>query len=78
MSKQTQVLKMLRSAGSRGVPNYAFPQHRILRLSARLGELRAEGFNIVCTRDHLPNGKATNVFRYSLIEDKPVKGGEIV
>lgn len=68
-SQQTKVLRALRKAGQRGVPNYWFPEHRILRLSARLGELRAEGYNIVAERQYLPNGRATNVWNYILIED---------
>ena len=69
MSQTAIVLKLLRKAGKRGVPNHEFYKHRILRSSARLGELRAEGFNILCERDYLPNGRATNVFRYILIEE---------
>lgn len=70
MSQTAQVLKMLQKAGQKGVPNYEFPKHRILRSSARLGELRAQGYDILCERDYLPNGRATNVFRYILIEEK--------
>lgn len=70
LTQQEQVIKLLRKAGSKGVPNYAWYQNRILRPSARIGELRADGFNIYCERERLPNGRATNVFRYYLIEDK--------
>lgn len=73
ISQQTRILRMLRKAGSKGVPNYEFPKAHILRLSARLGELRKEGYNIICERDYLPNGRATNVFRYVLIEQEPKK-----
>ena len=73
MSQSTSILKMLRKAGSKGVKNYQFPMNGILRYSARIGELRAEGFNIVAERVRLPNGRATNVFTYVLIEDKKKK-----
>lgn len=69
LSQEEQILRMLRKAGSRGVANHEFPKHRILRYSARLGELRNEGYNIYCERQKLPNGRATNVFKYYLIED---------
>lgn len=69
LSQQGKILKLLRQAGKKGVPNYKFPRHNILRLSARLGELRADGYNIYCTRDYLPNGRATNVWRYYLSEE---------
>lgn len=70
MSQTTKVLKMLRKAGQRGVPNYKFYSNRILRPSARIAELRADGYNIIAERQHLPNGRATNVWNYVLIEEK--------
>lgn len=73
LSQHARILKMLRHAGSKGVANWEFPQARILRLSARIQELRAEGHDIIVERDYLPNGRATNVFRYILVEDTPKK-----
>lgn len=70
MSQTTAVLKMLRKAKKHGVKNYEFPMRGILRYSARIGELRAEGFNIVAERQKLPNGRSTGVFRYTLIEEE--------
>lgn len=70
MSQTSKVLKMLRKAGQRGVMNYEFPKKRILRYSARIGELRNDGYNIIAERVKLPNGRATNVFRYILIEEE--------
>lgn len=70
MSQTTAMLKMLRKAGKHGIKNYEFPMRGILRYSARLGELRAEGFNIVAERIKLPNGRSTGVFRYVLNEEK--------
>jgi len=69
MSQTARVLTILRKAGGRGVANYEWPQHRILRVSARIGELRAEGYDILCERDYLPNGRATNVFRHIILEE---------
>ena len=73
MSQTTALLKMLRKAGKHGVKNYEFPMRGILRYSARIGELRAEGFNIVAERQHLPNGRSTGVFTYVLIEEEKKK-----
>jgi hypothetical protein len=66
MSQTQQVYKMLLRAGSRGVPNFDFPKHRILRYSARIGELRKD-YDILCEREY-HHGKATGVFRYILIK----------
>lgn len=69
MSQTSKVLKMLRKAGSKGVPNYKFPAAKILRYSARIGELRSEGYNIYAERVLMRNGRASNVFKYILIEE---------
>lgn len=59
---------MLEKAGSSGVMNYQFPRNNILRYSARIGELRADGYNIIAERIKLKNGRSTNVYRYVLIK----------
>jgi len=69
INQTSRILKMLYRAGSKGVPNYAFYQNRILRPSARIGELRADGYNITAERQYLPNGRATNVWHYVLYEE---------
>jgi len=68
MSQTSKILKMLEKAGSRGVMNYQFPRNNILRYSARIGELRADGYNIIAERIKLKNGRSTNVYRYVLIK----------
>jgi hypothetical protein len=71
MRKLTQdelILKMLRKAKSRGVRNYEFANHRILRYGARLETLRKDGYTILTEREYLKNGRATNVFVYTLVE----------
>lgn len=68
-SQCSKMLKLLRKAGLKGVRNYQFVRHRILRYSARIGDLRNEGYDIKCERMYLPNGRATNVYRYVLIEE---------
>ena len=73
MSQHAQILKILRKAGNKGVANHVFPGMRILDYTARISELRHDGHNVVAERQHLPNGRATNTFRYYLIEDQPKK-----
>lgn len=72
MSQTTKLLQMLRQNKIRGVENYKFPQRQILRYSARIADLRADGYNIYCERVVI-NGRATGTFKYYLIEeeDKP-------
>lgn len=70
MSQESTILKLLRKAGSKGVPNYVFPANRILKYSSRITDLRNDGYNIYCERVFLPNGRATNVYRYYLDEQK--------
>lgn len=69
MSQHETIIRMLKANKRRGVENWRFPQARILRYNARIGELRADGWNITMERDRLPNGRASNVWRYFLIED---------
>ena len=73
LSQNDRIIKMLRRAGSRGIANYEFPRHRILRLSARVNDLRQDGYNIYCERQYLPNGRATNVWKYYLNEEPKKK-----
>lgn len=59
---------MLKKAGNHGVANYEFPKHRILRYSARIGELRKD-YDIMCERVY-HHGRATGIFKYILIGEK--------
>lgn len=76
MSQQDQIIKMLRANKKHGVPNYKFPEARILRYSSRIRELRQDGYNITCERQVLPNGRSTGVFIYKLIEEDRKDGIE--
>ena len=66
-SQNTKVLKMLKKAGQRGVPNYKFPESHILRYSARIGDLRKD-YDIICEREY-HHGHATGIFRYILVTE---------
>lgn len=41
-----------------------------LNYTMRISELRVDGYNIMAVREYLPNGRATNTFRYHLIEEE--------
>lgn len=69
INQETRVLKLLRKAGSRGVPNYKFQQHRILCYTKIISNLRSDGYNILTERQFLPNGRATGTYNYVLIEE---------
>lgn len=67
---QTQrAYKMLQKAGKHGVKNFQFAERGILRYGAVIELLRKEGYHIITERQHLPNGRATNVWNYTLTEE---------
>lgn len=68
-SQQSQVLKMLKDAGMRGLENYRFPQVNILCYTKRISELRSSGHNILTERVYV-DGRATGTFRYTLLDQE--------
>lgn len=73
VSQHGKIIRMLKRNKRKGVANYEFAGVRILDYTARISELRQDGHNIVAVRDFLPNGRATNVFRYFLVEKSEKK-----
>lgn len=67
-SQTSRLLKVLKANKKHGVANYRFPQMGILRYSARLADLRKEGYSIVAERVYA-NGRWTGVWNYRLIEE---------
>lgn len=63
-SQATRILKELKKH-PKGIANYRFPQMGILRYSARIADLRAEGYNIIPERQVI-NGRLTGVWTYRL------------
>lgn len=66
--QQKIVLSMLRVAGKAGVYNYEFARNNILRYSARIDEMRAQGVEIRTVRI------SAGVFKYVLeefLKEKP-------
>ena len=39
-----------------------------LKYTSVISELRKDGYNIIATRTQLPNGRASNTWRYNIIE----------
>lgn len=69
LTQAERCLKMLRRAGSHGVDNHQFARVGILRYGAYLKDLRDDGYTITTERRKLKNGKASNVYVYTLVEE---------
>lgn len=68
-TQEGRVLRMLKES-KRGVTNAEFAKVGILRYGGYIHRLRAEGNNILKTRDLLADGKASNTWRYYLQPEK--------
>lgn len=66
LSQAEKIIKQLREAGSKGVPNYTLANYN-LGYRGRITELRQDGYNIYCERQRI-NGRATGVWLYYLNE----------
>ena len=72
MSQTSKLLKAFREAGSRGLTNHYIANNlHILRYSARIADLRAEGYNIPAPIQQrmFMSKKLSGTFKYYLIED---------
>jgi len=65
LSQEQRVLRTLIKADTFGVTNYQLSR-LALKYTSVVSELRKEGHNIVCVREKLPNGRASNTYRYYL------------
>ena len=68
LTQTGRVLQMLKQAGQRGVYNYELTKVS-LQYTGRIYALRQEGHNILCERQLLRNGQASNTFKYILISE---------
>lgn len=66
LTQAEKIVKALREAGSRGVPNYKLAEYN-LGYRGRITELRQDGYNIYCERQRI-HGRATGVWIYYLNE----------
>lgn len=65
LSQTGRILKLIKQGG---VANFELSRIS-LKYSSRISELRQEGHKIIAIRQVLPNGHASNVWRYYLKED---------
>ena len=65
LSQEQKILRTLIKADTFGVTNYQLSR-LALKYTSVVSELRKEGHNIVCVRKKLPNGRASNTYRYYL------------
>lgn len=72
-SQESRMLNMLRRAGGRGIKNYEFQRSGILCYTKIISNLREDKWDIITERLYLENGRATGIFYYVLLEDKPAK-----
>jgi len=68
-SQEQRILEKLRRAGKIGVYPTRFMEMGILQYNARIYGLREDGYNIVCERQYLPNGKFAGTHKYYLIDE---------
>ena len=69
LTQEQKILRTLIKADTFGVTNYQLSK-LALKYTSVVSDLRKEGHNIVCVRDTLPNGKASNTYRYYLSKVK--------
>lgn len=68
-SQEQRVYEAIKASKQpRGVTNWELSKIA-LNYTMRISDLRRDGYNVVAVRDHLPNGRALNTFRYYLIEE---------
>lgn len=67
MTERSQTGRLLHALKQNpdGIENWKFPQMRILRYSARIAELRAEGYPVIAERVYA-RGRWTGTFKYRL------------
>ena len=63
------MLRALIKADTFGVTNYELSK-LALKYTSVVSDLRKDGHNIICVRDTLPNGRASNTYRYYLSKVK--------
>ena len=69
LSQEEKILRTLIKADTFGVTNYQLSK-LALKYTSVVSDLRKEGHNIVCVREKLPNGRASNTYRYYLSKVK--------
>ena len=68
-TQEERVLRTLIKADTFGVTNYELSK-LALKYTSVISDLRKNGHNIICVRDRLPHGRASNTYRYYLSKVK--------
>ena len=69
LTQEERVLRTLIKADTFGVTNYQLSR-LALKYTSVISDLRKDGHNIICVREKLPNGRASNTYRYYLSKAK--------
>ena len=69
LTQEQRVLRALIKADTFGLTNYELSK-LALKYTSVISDLRKNGHNIICVRDRLPNGRASNTYRYYLSKVK--------
>ena len=69
LTQEQKILRTLIKADTFGVTNYELSK-LALKYTSVISDLRKNGHNIICVRDRLPNGRASNTYRYYLSKVK--------
>ncbi len=67
LTQEERTLKALQRADWRGLTNYDLSRFA-LKYTSVISRLRQDGHNILCMRERLKNGRASNTYRYFLIK----------
>jgi len=76
LTQEGRVLKAIKDSGNKGVENWKLSR-LALKYTSVISELRKDGHNIYCERQHLKNGRASNTYKYFLIEEDDPRLSEI-
>lgn len=68
-TQSTKIVKLLKRRPIKGATNWELSQIS-LKYSSRIAELRQDGVNIIAVRQFLPNGRATNTWRYFINDEE--------
>ena len=69
LTQEQRILRALIKADTFGLTNYQLSK-LALKYTSVVSDLRKDGHNIICVREKLPNGRASNTYRYYLSKVK--------
>ena len=69
LTQEQRILRALIKADTFGLTNYQLSK-LALKYTSVISDLRKNGHNIICVREKLPNGRASNTYRYYLSKVK--------